>query len=145
MKWLTMKLMQYIAGALLLTCIGLGAKGCSLASERDTAVAKQGEAEALTRAANTERAAWKSKAGDLAAANAACDTAFDQLQAAATERDRQVEQQTAQAEQAIAASKAKAAAAGRELAEFRRLYGQRPANCEAALKSLDRVCPAWRY
>lgn len=133
------------AAVLLVVIAGMGFKLALVSSARDVAVANQGKAEAARDTAITERDAWKSKAGDVLTANRAYDHALAQLQEAAAEQNRVAEQQAQQAEKAIATSKAKAAAADRELAEFRRLYGKRPADCAAALQSLDRVCPAWSY
>ena len=142
MSWvadkLTAKAVQGIAAALLVLSLGLGVQVWVQGKRLDVAKADVGAAESA-------RDAWKSKTDDALAANRAMDVVLGQLQAAAEEQQRMADQQAQQAARAIAASKAKAAAADKELAEFRRVYGQRPADCEAALKSLDRVCPAWRY
>lgn len=149
MSWvadkLTAKAVQGIAAALLVLSLGLGVQVWVQGKRLDVAKADVGAAESARDAARTERDAWKSKTDDALAANRAMDVVLGQLQAAAEEQQRMADQQAQQAARAIAASKAKAAAADKELAEFRRVYGQRPADCEAALKSLDRVCPAWRY
>ena len=141
MSWLTAKVMQYIAGGLLLACIGLGVRGCALDSARDVAVANQGKAQSARDAAVTEREAWKSKAGDALAANAAYDAALGQLQEAAAEQQRRADAAAQVAANAVAAAKRDEAKAERSLADFRRLFGNRPTDCDAALQALDRVCP----
>lgn len=141
MNWLTMKVMQYIAGGLLLVCIGLGARGCALDSARDVAVANQGKAEAARDTAITERDAWKSKAGDALSANEAFDAIFEKQRLAAAEQQRLAEASAAKAAAAVAAAQRDEAKAERSLAEFRRLFGTRPTDCDAALQALDRVCP----
>lgn len=144
MSWLTMKVMQYIAGGLLLACIGLGVRGCALDSARDLAVANQGKAEAARDAAITERDAWKSKAGDALAANQAYDHALGQLQEAAAEQRRMAQAAAEKAASAVAAAQRDEAKAERELGEYRRIFGAKPRDCEAALLALDRVCPTLR-
>jgi hypothetical protein len=141
MNWLTMKVLQYIAGGLLLACIGLGVRGCALDSARDVAVANQGKAEAARDTAITERDAWKSKAGDALAANEAFDAIFEKQRLAAAEQQRLAEASAAKAAAAVAAAQRDEAKAERSLAEFRRLFGTRPTDCDAALQALDRVCP----
>lgn len=144
MSWLTMKVMQYIAAGLLLACIGLGVRGCALDSARDLAVANQGKAEAARDAAITERDAWKSKAGDALAANQAYDHALGQLQEAAAEQRRMAQAAAEKAASAVAAAQRDEAKAERELGEYRRIFGAKPRDCEAALLALDRVCPTLR-
>lgn len=141
MNWLTMKVLQYIAGALLIACIGLGAKGCALAAERDNANLAAELADVEREAVGAEREAWKEKAAELIAANKAYDTAFDQLQAAAAEKQRQADAAAQQAAAAVAAAQRDEAKAERERDEYRRLFGNKPKDCEAALQALDRVCP----
>lgn len=144
MNWLTTKVLQYIAGALLIACIGLGLRGCALDSARDVAVANQSAAEAARDAAITERDAWKSRAVDAQAANNAYDVIFEQQRAAAEEQQRQAEAAAQQAAASVAAAKRDEAKAEREAAEYRRVFGARPQDCEAALLALDRVCPTLR-
>jgi len=141
MNWLTMKVLQYIAGALLLACIGLAAKGCALAAERDNALLEAELADVEREAVGAEREAWKAKAADLIAANKAYDVACDQLQAAAAEKPRLAGAPAPQAPAAGAAAQRDEAKAERELGEYRRLFGKKPKDCEAALQALDRVCP----
>lgn len=141
MSWLTMKVLQYIAGGLLLACIGLGVRGCTLDSARDVAVANQGKAESARDAAVTEREAWKSKAGDALAANQAYDMAMGNMQEAAAEQQRRADAAAQVAATAVAAAKRDEAKAERTAAEYRRVFGNRPTDCDAALVALDRVCP----
>lgn len=141
MNWLTAKVLQYIAGALLIACIGLGVRGCALDSARDVAVANQGKAESARDAAITERAAWKSKAADAQAANNAYDVIFEKQRVAAEAQQRQAAEAAKKAAAAVAAAQRDEAKAEREAAEYRRVFGARPKDCEAALLALDRVCP----
>lgn len=145
MNWLTMKVVQWIAGGLLLVCLALGAKGCALASERDVAIAGQAAAQSERDAAITERESWKEKTAAALVANRAYGVAFAQLQAAFDEQRQQAALAAQQAAKAVATAQRAEAEAERELAGFQRLFGKRPPECETALKSLDRVCPAWRY
>lgn len=141
MNWLTMKVLQYIAGALLIACIGLGAKGCALKAQRDNALLEAELADVEREAIGAEREAWKEKAADAIAANKAYDVIFEQQRAAAEEQQRQAEAAAQQAAAAVAAAKRDEAKAEREAAEYRRVFGARPKDCEAALLALDRVCP----
>lgn len=145
MNWLTMKVLQYIAIGLLLASVGLGVKGCALAGERDVAVADKAAAESERDAAITERESWKEKTAAALAANQAYDLAFSQLQASIDEQQRLANLAAQKAAAALAAARRDEAKAEQLLAEFQRLFGKRPPQCEAALQSLDRVCPAWRY
>lgn len=141
MNWLTMKVLQYIAGALLIACIGLGVKGCALAKDRDVAVAEKNTALADKKTAITERDSWKEEAASAIAANQAYDVIFEQQRAAAEEQQRQAEAAAQQAAATVAAAKRDEAKAESEAAAYRRVYGARPKDCEAALLALDRVCP----
>ena len=107
----------------------------------DTALANQGKAEAARDAAITERDAWKSKASDALAANEAFGAIFEKQRLAAAEQQRLAEASAAKAAAAVAAAQRDEAKAERSLAEFRRLFGTRPTDCDAALQALDRVCP----
>lgn len=144
MNWLTMKVLQYIAGGLLLACVGLGVRGCALDSARDVAVANQATAESARDAAVTERDAWKSKAGDALAANQAYDHALGQLQEAAAEQRRLAQESAKKAAAAVAAAARDEEKALRELAEYRRVFGAKPKDCDTALLALDRICPTLR-
>lgn len=141
MSWLTATVMQYIAGALLVLCVALGARGCGLSHKLEVAATAAAAAAAQRDAAVTERDAWKSKAGDALAANRAYDVAFAQLQEAAAEQQRLADAAAAKAASAVAAAQRDEAKAERSLAEYRRLFGAKPKDCEAALRALDRVCP----
>lgn len=135
-----MKVLQYITGGLLMACVALGARSCSLDNSRDLAVSKQAAAESARDAAITERDAWKSKASDALAANRVYDLAFAQVQAAAEEQQRMATAAAAKAQQVVAAARADEAKAERQLADFRRRFAAKPANCAAALKALDAAC-----
>lgn len=144
MNWLTMKVLQYIAGGLLLACIGLGMRGCALDNARDVAVANEGKALADKKSAETERDAWKSKAGDALAANQAYDHALGQLQEAAAEQRRLAQESAKKAAAAVAAAQRDEAKAERVAAEYRRIFGAKPKDCDTALLALDRICPTLR-
>jgi len=110
-------------------------------AERDNALLEAELADVEREAVGAEREAWKAKAADLIAANKAYDVAFDQLQAAAAEKQRLADAAAQQAAAAVAAAQRDEAKAERELGEYRRLFGKKPKDCEAALQALDRVCP----
>lgn len=133
MSWLTAKVMQYIAGVLLVLCVALGARGCGLSHKLDAAAAQRD-------AAVTERDAWKSKTEDALAANRAYDVIFEQQRLAAEEQQRLADAAAATARKAVANAQADERKAERSLAEYRRLFGSKPADCDAALQALDRVC-----
>lgn len=141
MSWLTMKVLQYIAAGLLLACIGLGVRSCAVDNARDVAVAEQGKAEASRDAAITDRDAWKAKAGDALAANQAYDVIFERQRQAAAEQHRLAQEAAAKAAAAVATAQREAAKAERTAAEYRRVFGNKPKDCDAALAALDRVCP----
>lgn len=148
MNWLAGKLtaqaVQGIAAALLVLSIGLGVQVWVQAKRIDTFKAQAETALAQKSAAITERDSWKSKTADALAANRAYDTAFDQLQAAAAEKQRLADAAAQQAAAAVAAAQRDEAKAERELGEYRRVFGARPKDCDAALLALDRVCPTLR-
>lgn len=140
MNWLTAKVLQYIALALLALCVALGARGCGLSHKLDVAVNVAAAAASQRDAAITERDAWKSKADDALAANRAYDVIFEQQAQAAAEQQRLADAAAQKAATVVAAAKRDEAAAERTAAEYRRVYGARPKDCEAALQALDRVC-----
>lgn len=134
-----------VLAALLLV---IGVMGVNLRLARSAAEeAKAGTqaAAAMASAAITERDAWKSKADDALAANRAMDVVLDQMQTAADESRRMAQEAAQRAAASVAAAQREEAQAERALAEFQRMFGKRPPDCDTALKSLDRVCPAWRY
>lgn len=134
MNWLTTTVLQYIAGALLLLCIGLGVRGCTAASQRDVARAERD-------AAITTVTAWKGKAEGCAAANAAYDAVFEQQRAEQAAADARAAEAVRAAAAAVAAATADAAKAQRERDDFARRYAAKPAGCTAALQALDAACP----
>lgn len=135
MNWLTMKVMQYIAGGLLLVCIGLFARGCALDSARDVAIA-----DLLTR--TTERDAWKGKAEGCTAANDAYDAAFDKMAAEQAARDKQAAEAAKRAAAAVATAQAEADRAEAQRDAYARKFAARPKNCAAALQTMQAACPA---
>lgn len=134
MSWLTTTILQYIAGALLLLCIGLGVHGCTAASQRDVARAERA-------AAVTERDAWKGKAEAAATANAVWNAAFEQQRAEQAAAATRAADAAKRAAAAVADAQARAAAAQRQRDDFARRFNARPAGCDAALQALDAACP----
>lgn len=144
MNWLTMQVLQYIAGGLLLACMGLGVRGCALDSARDVAVANQGKAEAARDAVVTEREAWKEVASTAQETNADWQRIWGVIEAnQAREREESARLAGIAAEQ-VAAAKRDEAKAERVAAEYRRVFGAKPKDCDAALLALDRICPTLR-
>lgn len=145
MSWvvekLTAKVVQGIAAALLVLSLGLGVQVWAQYKRLDVVTANLKAAQADKKASETERDAWKAKTADALAANRAYDVAFDQLQAAAAEKQRLADAAAQQAAATVAAAKRDEAKAERERDEYRRLFGKKPKDCEAALLALDRVCP----
>lgn len=137
MTWLTSTVLQYVAGALLLLCIVLGVRGCTAASERDTAIAERD-------AAITTVAAWRGKAEGCAAANAAYDAVFEQQRQEQAAAEVRAAEAARAAAAAVAAANADAAKAQRERDDFAKRYAAKPAGCTAALQALDAACPLLR-
>lgn len=142
MNWLTAKVMQYIAGALLIACIGIGAKGCALKTQRDQATASLATAQADKRTAETERDSWKAKVADALAANAAYAVIFDKLQAEADAQQQRADAAAQQAARAVAAARRDEAAAEKQLADFRKRFAGKPVACAVALQAMQNACPA---
>lgn len=142
MNWLTAKVAQGVALALLLLCIGVGGRACSLASQLKTATAERDAATGQRDAARTERDSWKQKAADVLAAR----DAYAAMLATIKQEQARAEAAAAAAAKAAAAAVAAAqrdeATAERRLADFQRRYVARPKSCDDALKILDTVCPA---
>lgn len=134
MTWLTSTVWQYVAGALLLLCIGLGVRGCNAASDRDVAIAQRD-------AATTSLDAWKGKAEGCAAANAAYDAVFEQQRQEQAAADARAAEAARAAAAAVAAATADASKAKRERDDYAKRFAARPAGCEAALQALDAACP----
>ena len=145
MNWLTAKVAQGIAVALLVACIGLGARGCSLSSDLKTATAEKNTAIAEKTTAVTERDSWKAKTADALAANRAFDAAFAQMQEQALEDQRLAAAAAHQAAAAVAAAKRDEVRAEQDLAAFKRRFANKPADCTAALARLDAVCKIGSY
>lgn len=144
MSWLTTTILQYIAGALLLLCIGLGVHGCTAASARDVAIAQRDVAIAQRDAAITTVTAWKGKAEGCAAANAVYDAVFEQQRAEQAAADARAAEDRKRAAAVVAAATADAAKARRALDDFAKRYAAKPADCTAALQPLDAACPLLR-
>lgn len=137
MTWLTTTVLQYVAGALLLLCIGLGVHGCSAASARDVAIAQRD-------AATTSLDAWKGKAEGCAAANAAYDAVFEEQRREQAAADARATEAARAAAAAVAAANADASKAKRERDDYAKRFAARPVGCEAALQALDAACPLLR-
>ena len=138
---LTVTPLLYAIGGLLLVCIALGVRTCSLSKDVDVAVAAQGTAEAERDTAATERDAWKGKAEGAVAANAAYGVVLDEIRAQQARDAQQAAAAAAQAAQQVAAAQAGYRKAEGRLTEYRRVFGDRPADCESALQAMQRACP----
>lgn len=142
MNWLTAKVAQAIALALLLACLALGAKGCSLSSQLKAANAERDTAQAERNAAITERDAWKAKTEDAQAANRAYGVVLQQMQEAEAQRQAQEDATARRAAAAVAAAQAEAVRARRERDAFARRFADKPATCAAALDAMQSACPS---
>ena len=145
MNWLTAKVLQYIVGALLVLSIGLGLQVWVQYGRLDAAKKDVQTAQAQRDTAITERDAWKGKADGAVAANQAYGVVLDEIRAQQAADQHAAAAAAQQAAKQVASAQAEKRRSDADLAEFRRLFGKRPADCEAALQSLDRVCPVWRY
>lgn len=145
MSWLTAKVMQYIAITLLMLCAALGARGCSLSHKLEVAATAAAAAASQRDAATTERDAWKGEAEGAAAANAAYGVVLDKIRAQQEADAAAAAAAASKAAQQVAAAQADARKAEASNAEYRRLFGARPKDCDAALLALDRVCPALEH
>lgn len=141
MNWLTAKVAQGIALALLAACLALGARGCSLSRQLGTAVAERDAAQAKRDAAITERDAWKAKTADVLAANRAYGTVIQQMHEAEAQRQAQETAIAKRAAAAVAAAQQQAAQARRERDAFRQRFAGKPATCAAALDAMQAACP----
>lgn len=144
MSWLTAKVMQYIALALLALCVTLGMRGCSLSHKLEVAGTAAVAAASQRDAAVTERDAWKGKAEGAVAANAAYGVVLDKIRAQQEADAAAAAAAASKAAQQVAAAQAAERKAEASNAEYRRLFGNRPKDCDAALQALDRVCPLLR-
>lgn len=141
MNWITAKVAQGIALALLVTCIGLGAKGYSLSRQLDTAVAERDAAQAKRDSAITERDAWKGKTADVQAANRAYEVTIQQMHEAEAQRQADEAAIARRAAAAVAAAQQQAEQARRERDAFRQRFAGKPATCAAALDAMQAACP----
>jgi chromosome segregation ATPase len=98
--------------------------------------------EAQSRVAATERAAWKAKATDFAAANRAGQNVVDRLRAELEQAQGAARSLAAQGQRAIASARADATAAEQRLSQFRERYAAQRAvpTCAAVLADLQRHC-----
>lgn len=141
---LTVTPLLYAIGVLMLVVAGMGVKLALLDSARDSAVSAQHAAEADTRAARTERDAWKQAATGGADANRAATAGIRSL---ITELERQQGELARLGEagrRAVAAAQAEAADADRTLKLFTAKFQaeSRKPDCARALAALDTMCPA---
>lgn len=91
----------------------------------------------------TEREAWKSKAGELAAANKGSQDIITALRAELKQAQGEARRLDAEGRAAIAAARADAEAAALRMAEFSKRYaGQRAVpDCAGALAAVQQHCP----
>jgi hypothetical protein len=141
MNWLTAKVLQYVAGGMLLVCLALGARGCALQKDAAVARAEQGRAESARDAAITERDAWKAKAADALVANAAYGAVIEAMQAAEADRVKQQQAAAERAAQRVAEANAAAERARRERDAYAGRFAGKPAGCAAALTAMQAACP----
>lgn len=141
MSWLTAKVAHGIALALLVLCVALGARSCSLSNQLDVAVSAAAAAAAERDAANTERDSWKAKTADALAANGAYGAVIESMQAAETERLQQAAAVAERAGKLIAEAKVDADRARRERDDFKRRFTTKPTTCAAALDAMQAACP----
>lgn len=145
MNWLIAKLAGpvavYALGALLLVIAAMGVNTWRLSHDVDVAQAQAAAAASARDAAGTERDAWKGKAAGAAVANAAYGVVLDKIRAQQEADAAAAAAAANKAAQQVAAAQAEARKAEASNAEYRRLFGARPKDCDAALLALDRVCP----
>lgn len=145
MSWLvdklTAKVAQGLAAAFLVLSLGLGVQVWVQSKRIETLKAIATAASAQIDATEIERDAWKSKTEDALAANRAYDVLFEQQRLAAEDQQRLADAAAARAATQVAAARRDEASAERSLAEYRRVFGAKPKDCDAALQALDRVCP----
>ena len=144
MNWLTAKVAQGIALALLALCVALGARSCSLSSDLKVAASAAAAAASARDAAVTERDSWKAKTADALAANRAYGEVIKQMQDAETARQQQAAAIAERAGQLIAAAKVDADRARRERDDFKRRFAAKPPTCAAALDAMQAACPTLR-
>lgn len=145
MSWLTAKVAQGIAAALLVLCIGLGVQVFVQSKRLDVAAASLKTAQADKKTAETERDSWKAKTADALAANAAYGVIFDKLQAEADRQQQQADAAAERAAAAVAAARSDEAAAEKTLADFRKRFAGKTTDCATALMRLDAVCKIGSY
>lgn len=145
MNWLTAKVAQGLAAALLVLCIGLGVQVFVQSKRLDVAAASLKTAQADKKTTETERDSWKAKTGDALAANSAYGVIFDKLQAEADAQQLQAEADARTAAAAVAAARRDEAAAEKTLADFRKRSASKPAPCAAALLAMQSACPTLEH
>ena len=143
----TVKPLLYAVGVLLVVVVALSVTLFVQGARVDTANAERATAEAAQRSTVTEREAWKVRADELAAANAAYGTSFRQLQAELKLAQDQATEVRTQAAEAQAIAQRETAAAERTLKEFTTRYQvqSRVADCARALEQVEAVCPAFEH
>lgn len=100
------------------------------------------EAVAEQRVLETERESWKNKAGELAEANTAMQGIITALQAELVQAQGEARRLDAEGRAAIAAARADASSAERQLIAFRERYQRQRAtpDCAGALDALQQHC-----
>lgn len=145
MNWLTAKVAQGIAAALLVLCAALGVRLWVVSHQLATAKATTDAAQSARDAAITERDAWKGQSDGCAAANAAYDAILRDINAEQARRDAAAAEAAKRAAAALGAAQADAARARRDLAGFQRRFDTRGGNCEQALQAMQAACPALEH
>lgn len=138
------KVLAAAAGVLLLTSLGLGIALALARADRDRADAFRDTAVEGMRRAETERDAYKIRAGELDVANGAWSEAF-RVQGRELERaQKDVVRLQREGQAAIAAAQAAAADADRTLKQFVDRFAResREPDCASALLHMEAKCSA---
>jgi hypothetical protein len=132
----------YAVGVLLVACAGLGG---ALAVQHQVHGGQLATVAAERNDARTSAAAWRTRAGELTAANAAHRHANDTLQRLLTEARGENVRLQDEGRAAIAAAQAAAADANRTLDTWLARYADqvRTGDCASALNAVQQACPAF--
>lgn len=134
----------YAIGVLLLVIAGMGVKLALLDGARDSAVSAQHAAEADTRAARTERDAWKQSAQAGKDAITGAQASIASLKQELARAQGEVRRISTAGQRAVAAAQADAADADRTLKLFTAKFQteSRKPDCARALDEMQAVCSA---
>jgi type IV secretory pathway TrbL component len=141
---LTVTPLLYVCGFLLAALVATGAYAAVLDVRLDAAQSAVAAATAERGTARAERDAWKVRAGELTAANAAYGSTVATLQRELSDAQREAARVDAAGRAAVAAAQAAAADAERTLARMAAQFQKqaRVPDCARALDALVLACPA---